>query len=206
MVYSYSYNDVSNLCCFFFVNDNKDKNTSNEISKNNVTWESQYFDYNTLSNYADGSGQVLALIDSGISKFQINKVKKSESFVQNNYDINGHGTMLCSLILGYKDEVYGIAPETDVISYNIVNQEGKTSPEIIVKAIDKAVEDKADVINISLGSYFDNPQVKQAINVAYTAGVIVVASAGDYGSTQMLYPARYSNTISVGALDNNNKI
>lgn len=167
----------------------------------NASWEAIYFNYNKLNELSDGDSATLALIDSGISEFQKNSVKKIKSYVSNKYDYNGHGTMMCSILLGFGDYLYGIAPKTNVYSYNIVDKNGKTDPDIMAKAIIDAVNDNVDLINISLGSYFDNRQVRDAVNYAYNNEVIVVASAGDYGSTQLLYPARYEQCISVGAKD-----
>ena len=170
-------------------------------SESNKTWESKYFDYYSLGEYADEEGQTLALIDSGVSKFQTKKIKKAKSFTDNDFDNNGHGTMMCSLILGYNNEICGIAPKVDIISYNIVDENGKTEPDIMAEAIYGAIKDKVDVINISMGSYFDNSKVRNAVKMAYDNNILIVAAAGDYGSTQMLYPARYDECISVGAMD-----
>ena len=67
--------------------------------------------------------------------------------------------MMCSILLGFGDYLYGIVSKTNVYSYNIVDKNGKTDPDIMAKAIIDAVNDNVDLINISLGSYFDNRQV-----------------------------------------------
>lgn len=159
-------------------------------------------EYVSLHSKAEGKSQIIALIDSGISEFQKNKIDKSYNMISNEdiFDKNGHGTMMCSLILG-GNGLQGIAPQTKIYSYKVVDEQGKVSPEILADAIDKAVKDNVTIINISLGSYFNNKKIKKSVKSAIKSGIIVVASSGDYETKDMLYPAKYKKCISVGALD-----
>lgn len=160
-------------------------------------------EYEILHRKTKGKSQIIALIDSGISVFQKTKVDVSYNMVNNlnSFDENGHGTMMCSLILG-TDNLLGISPQAKVYSYKVVDESGKVEPEILSEAIDKAIQDDVTIINISLGSYFDNEKIKKSINNAIKSGIIVVASSGDYETEDMLYPAKYEGCISVGAIDN----
>ncbi|MDE6231899.1 MAG: S8 family serine peptidase [Lachnospiraceae bacterium] len=146
--------------------------------------------YDVLHNYSTGETQTIAFIDSGISDFQLSRINKNCSFVKDvsEYDTNGHGTMMCSIILGY-DDIVGIAPHVKLNSYKVVGSSGKIEPEILSEAIHMAVQDNVTIINISLGSYFDNEFVKDAIIKAYDSGITVVASTGDYETGDMLFPA-----------------
>lgn len=175
---------------------NADANTSKE-------WHEEYMKYDILHQYSVGETQVIALIDSGISDFQLRKVNKSCSLVKDTSecDTNGHGTMMCSLILG-NENIVGIAPYAKLNSYKVVDSSGKIEPEILSEAINMAIKDKVTIINISLGSYFENELVKKAIESAYNSEITVVASSGDYETEDMLFPAKYSRCISVGAIDN----
>ncbi len=47
----------------------------------NASWEAIYVNYNKLNELSDGDSATLALIDSGISEFQKNSVKKIKSYV-----------------------------------------------------------------------------------------------------------------------------
>lgn len=165
-------------------------------------WYEDYMDYDALHKYSIGETQVIALIDSGISEFQLSNINKSCSLVQDisEFDTNGHGTMMCSLIKGY-DDIAGIAPNAKINSYKVVNSSGKIEPQILSEAICKAVQDNVTIINVSLGSYFDNEYVKNAVIKAYDSGITVVASSGDYETEDMLFPAKYDNCISVGAIN-----
>ena len=75
----------------------------------------------------------------------------------------------------------------------------------LVNGIYYAVDNGADVINISYG-WSDYSQIQQdAVNYAYNANVPIVASAGNKNCSAKNYPAAYKNVISVAATDQNNK-
>lgn len=177
--------------------------SENSYVRKSKNWHEDYMEYETLHRKTKGKSQVIALIDSGISDFQKPKVDVSYNVANNSNDLdeNGHGTMMCSLILG-ADNLLGIAPKAKVYSYKVVDETGKVEPEILSAAIDNAIKDDVTIINISLGSYFDNEKIKKSINNAIKSGIIVVASSGDYETDDMLYPAKYEDCISVGAIDN----
>lgn len=170
--------------------------------------------YDELHSYSNGESVTIALIDSGVSEFQQDELTKSVTFADDTTenDTNGHGTMMLSLIRGYEDSIDGISPDAAVYSYKIVGDSGKIHSELLAKAINEAHADNVDIINISLGSYLENDDVVKAIKAAWEDGIVIVASAGDYGANDMLFPANSEYTISVGAIeetgrawDSNNK-
>src|SRR5213076_3394619 len=75
----------------------------------------------------------------------------------------------------------GVAPRADLYSVRVFGCNGST--DVVVDAIDWAVDHDMDVINMSLGSVFgskDDPSAVASTNAA-RAGVIVIASAGNSG-------------------------
>lgn len=190
---------------FFLTKKNENvEETSYNVSEfqKKSNWYEEYMQYKNLHEKTEGKSQIIALIDSGVSNFQKSQVERNYNMLSNvdTFDENGHGTMMCSLILG-GDQLLGIAPKSKIYSYKVVDESGKVAPQILAKAIDKAVQDKVTIINISLGSYFNNKKVKKAINNAANLGITIVASSGDYNTEDMLYPAKYKCCISVGAMD-----
>lgn len=165
------------------------------------SWQAQVMGYDDLHNLSRGENTVIALIDSGISDFQWDMKNVVERANDGDFDANGHGTMMCSLIVGNEDGVAGIAPEATVYSYMIVDESGKVDSEKLYEAINQAVDDRVDIINISLGSFKENEKVRGTIEEALSEGIVVVASAGDYEAEDMLFPANMDGVISVGALD-----
>lgn len=72
----------------------------------------------------------------------------------------------------------------------------------VAEGINYATANGVNVINMSFGGSGDpGITLQTAINNAYNAGVVLVASAGNSGAPGVLYPAAYSNVIAVGATD-----
>ena len=99
----------------------------------------------------------------------------------------------------------GVAPEATILGYRVFGCAG--SSDVVAEAIDRAVQDGADVINMSLGAPFggaagDDPTSVAAQN-AVDAGVIVVAAAGNAGPSAFIVgsPSTAEGVISVAALD-----
>lgn len=99
----------------------------------------------------------------------------------------------------------GVAPEATILGYRVFGCDG--SSDVVDEAIDRAVEDGADVINMSLGAPFggaagDDPTSVAAQN-AVDAGIIVVAAAGNEGPNAFMVgsPSTADGVISVAALD-----
>jgi subtilisin family serine protease len=97
----------------------------------------------------------------------------------------------------------GVAPKADIYAIRVFGCDGST--DVTVDAIEWAVDNDMDVINMSLGSAFgskDDPSAEAATNAA-KAGVIVVASAGNSGGNQYITgsPATGDGAISVAAND-----
>jgi subtilisin family serine protease len=166
-------------------------------------WQADFMKYDELHSYSNGENITIALIDSGISEFQEDEIDKSVVFAEDSveYDTNGHGTMMLSLLRGYDDLVDGISPNATVYSYKVVGDTGVIHGDVLAKAIEQAHTDGVDLINISLGSYLENDTVLEALKNAWQDGIIIVASAGDYGANDMLFPANSEYVISVGAVN-----
>ncbi|HEX2223638.1 MAG TPA: S8 family serine peptidase, partial [Thermoanaerobaculia bacterium] len=68
-------------------------------------------------------------------------------------DCMGHGTHVAG-ILGANGQVRGVAPEITFGAYRIFGCQGSGSTDLIIAALERAVEDGADIINLSLGANF----------------------------------------------------
>lgn len=128
----------------------------------------------------------------------------------------GHGTALASIVAGSRTAgplatISGMAPKAYLGVYKVFGSPGfndTTTDAAILKAIDDAVADGMDVINLSLGSDIaprleDDPEV-QAIERATRAGVIVVVAAGNNGPglNTISSPGTAPSAITVGAVSN----
>ncbi len=119
-------------------------------------------------------------------------------------DRNGHGTQVAGVIAA-DGGVVGVAPGVRILAYKVSDDGESVSSDLIVMAIRRAVEDGADVINISLGVNRTNTRIDAAINDAVRAGVLVVAASGNDGPgpSTIGSPGANPNALTVGATHNN---
>ena len=99
----------------------------------------------------------------------------------------------------------GVAPRADLYALRVFGCAGSASDLDVINAIEWAVDNDLDVINMSLGSPFglgDDPTVVASDN-ASAAGTMVVASAGNEGGAPYITgsPGTATSAISVAALD-----
>ncbi|WEG16602.1 S8 family serine peptidase [Alkalihalophilus pseudofirmus] len=123
--------------------------------------------------------------------------------------IDSHGTHVAGIIAGEKgNEVggYGVYPDADIYSIDVFNRSFFTTDFTIAEGILHAVEKDVDVINMSIGSTMPSSIIQDAIDVAVEAGIVLVAAAGNNGSTIKSYPGAYAGVINVGATDQANEL
>jgi len=121
-------------------------------------------------------------------------------------DTHGHGTHCAGIIAASNNDLgmVGVAPKAKVLVIQVLGRGGRGSMGDVAKGIDFAIEQGADIISMSLGSPSSSNAVHAAIKAAYKKGIPVICAAGNSGDIGRLdYPARYPETISIGALDEN---
>ncbi|PMB54067.1 subtilisin [Fischerella thermalis CCMEE 5201] len=125
-------------------------------------------------------------------------------------DVNGHGTHVSGTIAGVNNGygVTGIAYNSKIMPVKVLDDQGSGSYSAIANGIYYAVDNGADVINLSLGGGRSNDTLQKAIEYASSKGVIVVMAAGNDGGSQPAYPARYAKNygLAVGAVDQNKNL
>ncbi|WP_336246385.1 S8 family serine peptidase [Sporosarcina cyprini] len=120
-----------------------------------------------------------------------------------------HGTHVAGTIAAIGNNPYGIkgiAPKVDLYSYRVLGAYGSGSTSGIIKAIETAVIEEMDVINLSLGggSNSETDGASFAINNAMLAGTIAVVATGNSGPNRgtMGTPATSRLGIAVGNTTN----
>jgi len=135
------------------------------------------------------------------------KVVGGYNFIDNNekpLDTSGHGTEVAGVIAA-DGSLKGVAPKAKLLAYKVSSSGDSVSSDLIVKAIHRAIEDKVNVINISLGVNKTNNEIDQAVNEAVKNGIIVVVAAGNNGPDEGTIgsPGKDLDVITVGATYNN---
>jgi minor extracellular serine protease Vpr len=121
-------------------------------------------------------------------------------------DCNGHGTHVAGII-GANGGVVGVAPDVTFGAYRVFGCEGSTTDDVMIAAMEMALADGMDVLNMSIGAPFDWPQSPTAMAASRLVdkGMVVVASIGNEG-TYGLYaagaPGLGDKVIGVASYDN----
>lgn len=113
-----------------------------------------------------------------------------------------HGTHVAGIIAA-NGRMYGVAPEADVIAYRALGPGGSGTTEQVLAAIEEAIKDKVDVLNLSLGNSINGPDlpISLALNKAAEKGIVPVTSSGNSGPNIWTVgsPGTATKAISVGA-------
>ncbi|MFD8969635.1 type VII secretion-associated serine protease mycosin [Streptomyces sp. NPDC059568] len=160
-----------------------------------------------------GEGVTVAVIDSGVDPEPDleGQVLPGKDFSvkpgDERDDFGNHGTGMAALIAATGkshggDGAFGLAPGAKILPIRVDLSAGRRGDEKQAEAIRYAADSAAKVINISLGSPYDGPAVREAVKYALGKGKLIFAAVGNdgqYGATQ--YPAATPGVVGVGAVD-----
>ncbi|OLS33661.1 S8 family serine peptidase [Bacillus sp. MRMR6] len=158
-----------------------------------------------------GEGITVAVIDTGVDYTHPDLAHafgeyKGWDFVDNDNDPQEgagqyHGTHVSGTVAA-NGAIKGVAPEAKLLGYRVLGPDGG-STEDVVAGIEKAVQDGADVMNLSLGNSLNNPDwaTSIALDWAMAEGVVAVTSNGNAGPNNWTVgsPGTSRDAISVGA-------
>lgn len=123
-------------------------------------------------------------------------------------DDNGHGTHISGTIAASaRYGMTGVAPYATIYPVKAFDHNGSSYVTDIVRGIEWCVRNRMHIINMSFGMKTRSPALEAAVRNATRDGVIIVASAGNEGKKGSVdYPARFKQTIAVGATTRHNHI
>ncbi len=164
----------------------------------------------------NGAGVVVAVVDTAIAVGHddlVGRMVNGYDFVDNQpIDVRAaanaragidHGTMVAGIIAADADGdgITGVAPGALIMPVRVVADGGQGSTVQLAAGIRWAVDNGADVINVSIRSTTDSAGVRSAVEYAASRSVIIVASAGNTTVEGPFYPASLPSVIAVGAID-----
>lgn len=174
-------------------------------------WHIDALELTEVHKIAQGEGITVAVIDSGVDASHPdlkNNVLPGADIYENqskgHKDRDGHGTGMASLIAGHghgpdgRDGVLGVAPKAKILPITV--GEAFAVKSEIPTAIDWAVDQGADVINVSL-STTHSTAINRAVERAYQNNVIVVAGVGNRENAVISSLAMHDSTLAVAGLD-----
>jgi subtilisin len=161
-----------------------------------------------------GMGVKIGIIDSGIDfTYEDLDVTEGVTFVEgttNFLDDNGHGTHFAGTVAALSNElgVIGAASRVDLYAIKVINQYGDGNYSDLVSGIEWAITNNMDIINMSLGGHSESRTLKKAVDNAFNAGVLLIASAGNSGYNKkgsITYPANMIRLSLLALLINGTK-
>ncbi|MET7328784.1 S8 family serine peptidase [Nonomuraea sp. NPDC005650] len=179
-----------------------------------------------------GGGVTVAVLDSGVDpdhRDLVGSVRVGRDFTEGANPPGVppsrlHGTYMASLIAGHGHGkggnlgIIGVAPEADVLSVRVILEDEEPGfrefnsaerfEDVVAQGIRYAVDEGADVINMSISKELATREERAAIRYAISKGVVLVAAAGNDGDRKIdsdfapySYPAAFPGVVSVGATD-----
>ena len=157
-------------------------------------------------NPPDSSGRVVVgLIDTAVQPLGNNL----DSFVSKSISVAGdykpdpgdptHGTSMLQNILRAASSASGGSSSMQVISVDMYGSSPTTSTFNVAAGVVQAVNNGANIINLSLGSPGDTQFLHDLIQQVTQKGIPVFAAAGNDASPEMYYPAAYPEVTAVTA-------
>ncbi len=118
-------------------------------------------------------------------------------------DTGGHGTQMALIAAGVVKPI-GVkgdsVSQTPILAIKAFDENGFTSNVLLMESIDFAIRNGARVMSLSWGSETKSEFLSEALELADSKGLIIVASAGNEPTGEPHYPAAYASVIGVGAL------
>ena len=165
-----------------------------------------------VSSSATANGVVVAVIDTGVdaSHPDLSGVvlpgydANTQTAMNPSTDSQWHGTFVSGIIAAKADNNQfgrGVAPGALILPVKVCDATGSCPSDSVARGVLWATANGAKVINMSLGSAYASSAILAAVQDAEARGVVVVAAAGNAGSSAPQYPASFANVLSVGAVD-----
>ncbi|WP_462410232.1 S8 family serine peptidase [Neobacillus sp. Marseille-QA0830] len=171
-----------------------------------------FFDQN--NQRLTGKGVTVAVIDTGVD-YTHPDLKRNfaggHDLVDNDQDpmetltpgrATLHGTHVAGIIAA-NGKIRGVAPDAKIIAYRALGPGGGGTTEQVLAAIEEAIKDKVDIMNLSLGNSVNGPDlpISIALNRAVDKGIVAVAASGNSGPNVWTVgsPGTATKAISVGA-------
>jgi len=156
-----------------------------------------------------GEDILIAVLDTGIDQTHedlMDKVAASVNFTDSPTasDLHGHGTHIAGIIAATANNgigIVGLAPNSRLLNVKVADRSGMVEPSKIAEGIMWAVDNGAKVINMSFTLSEPAQAVEDAVDYAWSKGIVVVAASGNYVGDRPTYPACYCNCLAVAATD-----
>jgi subtilisin family serine protease len=175
-----------------------------------LRWAEQLLRLPDVWRRTKGQGVRVAVLDTGIDPDHPDlegAIELTRDFTGEGIeDLNGHGTHCAGVIAARQNEIgfIGTAPLASLLVGKVLRNSGAGTLEAVAAGVRWAVEERVDILSMSLGATEGSAQLFEAIHTALARGVIVICAAGNSGAlftNSIGYPGRYGSVITVAAHD-----
>ncbi|WP_052343732.1 S8 family peptidase [Bacillus massiliigorillae] len=171
-----------------------------------------------------GKGVKIGIIDSGIDynhpdlkvaggKCVLDLIDNPDACARSYYDDDGHGTHVAGIIAAQDNDigVLGVAPGASIYGIKALNKIGVGTTSSIMAALDWAMKNNMDIINMSLTYSDEEPAIREFIKKAYNQGILIIAAGGNKrhpngNENNVQFPGKYPEVIAVSSLGKNNDL
>lgn len=188
--------------------------TATGIERDGCAYDCIYIDTNQNCDFTDEEplycyadrGRYLTIQHAGYPMtIAVTEIAPDGRRIHLSTDTLGHGTFLASVIAANGEAYQGVAPQAQLYVYKIFDALGASGQQKLAKAIEQAIQDDVDCINLSLSIPKHElilPALSAALRMAQKADIPVIAAAGNYGPGKdtLAYPAREADVIGVGSV------
>ena len=135
----------------------------------------------------------------------------------NGYDEDGtwlpnlytyHGTHVAGIVGAVMDNALGVAglAQIELMAVKVMNDSGEGTDATVASGLRWATDHGADIVTMSLGVDGISLTLQNAVEYASARDVVLVAAAGNSGTSEITYPAAYTSVIAVGATDSSDRL
>jgi len=163
----------------------------------------------SLNPPSGDNGIVVGLVDTGVQKLGggldqfLLPPKSLGGEATPSGDQLTHGTSMAQTILRSIEQTSGGNTSIQILPVDIYGANESSTSFDVAMGIATAVNEGADIINLSLGSYGGASYLQDVIQEASQKGIVIFAAAGNEPVTDPVYPAAYPGAIAVTATEQN---
>lgn len=153
----------------------------------------------------------VAVVDTGSGPHPDLKIWGGASMVAYTDSYNDdhfHGTHVAGIVAAMNNEfgVIGVAPRARLYAVKVLNGGGSGYLSDVVSGLEWCINNKMDVINMSLGTWTNYKACRLAVEAVYKANIVIAAAAGNNYGGEVIYPAAYPQCLAISATDQSNGI
>jgi len=187
----------------------KIKRVHKKVKKNQSQWNMQMLnaDKKVETIKKENDKIKVVVIDSGVDFSSDIDVAVRKNFIMGEEEVSilyedgsGHGTSVAGIIAAKDNDegITGVNENVELYSAKVLDANNSAPLSRVIEAINWAIEQDVDIINMSFGTDTYSAALENAVNRAKAKGILLIASAGNGGNVE--YPAAYDAVMAVGSV------